>query len=96
MLVTTLAALGSVFFSMLSGAVAGDVCRNDCGTEVNIAIIGVWWGGILLAGLVGRIGIRRAKRRGEPTSVWASTALILVIASTVVGVLVVDAVSGMG
>ena len=58
--------------SMVAGAIASDVCRVGCDLAINVAIIGVMWGGIALATIVGIVGSRRAKRREQPRWKWPS------------------------
>lgn len=91
-----IAAAGSFLYSMVAGAIASDVCRTGCDVGINVAIVGVMWGGIVLAAAVGLVGVRRARRRGRPTWPWPLTALLLIAVSAVAGLLIINAVTGMG
>jgi hypothetical protein len=94
--VVVIASLGSFVFAMLSGAVALDVCLEGCDTAVNIAVIGVMWGGIGVAAVTGWVGVRRARAQGRPTRYWPLTALLIVVVSAVAGVVIMNVATGMG
>lgn len=90
-----LAGCVSVFWSMLAGATALDVCRSGCDTGVNLTVFGWVWGGALVAGVLMIVGTRRARRQGRPTWPWPAAALAIICVTAVSGVYIVSAIAGM-
>lgn len=80
-----LAGLVSLFFSpffvMATDACGHDNCRDSLVTWAYV----VTWGGLVLAALVGLGGMVHAARRKTRMWVWPASALVLVIATFVVG-----------
>ncbi|MCZ8381511.1 hypothetical protein O6P37_21805 [Mycobacterium sp. CPCC 205372] len=89
------AACVSVFWSMLAGATALDVCRSGCDAGVNLTVFGWVWGGAAVAFVLMTVGIRRARRQGRPTSPWPAAALAIICVTAVSGVFIVSAIAGM-
>lgn len=78
--------LGSISFgfTMLSGAVASDVCRVGCSGDINTAA-GISLGGIVLGAVVGVAGSIWARRRGHPTWPWPALACVVIVLTGVIG-----------
>lgn len=80
-----LAGLVSLFFSpffvMSTDACGHDDCREDLVTWA----YAVTWGGLALAALVGVLGMIVAARRRTTMWVWPAAALVVVVATFVIG-----------
>ncbi len=99
-LLTILAAFAgpvSFFYIWVEGAASYGMCTahapNGCDSGIIMATVGVS-AAIVAAGLLGVLGARRARRRGEWTWPWPAAALLLMVVSTAAGAMILNTLSG--
>lgn len=84
-LLAVLAGLSSLFFSPFF-VMSTDACGHDnCRDSLVLWAYAVTWGGLGLALLVAALGMIRAARRHTTMWVWPAVALLLVVATFVIG-----------
>lgn len=80
-----LAALASLFFSPFF-VMTTDACgHDDCRDWLVTWAYAVTWGGVALAAVVAVLGMIAAARRGTTMWVWPALALVLVVATFLIG-----------